>query len=226
MALDRDAVSVSDRRPDADIGHRDVALAALKVDLRGIYAVARYDDALGKMHVYRRCAELPADVVAGMNSVRQRMRVAEIARRFLHVPVRNELADICGADDASVKHDRRHNVAAYPALLAIDLELFGLAFALIAKAEVVSDDDPADVELVYDRIDELLPRHAHHVFVEMDEHNVIYSIAAPDDLLPADWAVDKRDLCIEHEVVRMHVKAQHRRHRADLNSALLCLFQQ
>ena len=60
----------------------------------------------------------------------------------------------------------------------------------------------------------------------MDEHDVIYPVAAADDLLPADRAVDKRDLCIEHEVVRMHVKAQHRRHRADLNSALLCLFQQ
>ena len=69
MALDRDAVSVSDRRPDADVCHRDIALAALKEDLRGIYAVARYDHALRKVHIYRRRTELRADVVAGMDSV-------------------------------------------------------------------------------------------------------------------------------------------------------------
>ena len=88
-------------------------------------------------------------MVAGMNSVRQRMRMAEVARRLLHVPVRNELADICGADDASVKHDRRHDVTADSVLLAIDLELFSLALALVAKAEVMPDNDPAYVQLVY-----------------------------------------------------------------------------
>gem|GEM_PF-6857179 len=109
--------------------------------------MTRHDHALGKVHVDRGGAHLVTQPIAGMHRIGKHVRMAEPAPRLLHVAVQNELADARGAHDLSVEHDGRDDVAADAVALAVLLQAFGRAPALVAEAEVVPDHDPADIEL-------------------------------------------------------------------------------
>ena len=120
--------------------------------------------------------------------------MAQIAGRLLHVPVGDEGADIGGAHDPPVQSNGLDDVAAYPLLLAIGLELFRRALAPVAETEIMSHHDPGKPQLVNDGIGKFLPGHVHHAPIEVDENHIVDAVAAPDDLLSAKGAVDKRDI--------------------------------
>ena len=90
----------------------------------------------------------------------------------------------------------------------------------------MSNYDPAKIQLFDDRIGKFLPGHAHGVLVEMDENDVFDPVAAADDLLSAQGAVDEGDFLSENESIRMDVKAEHGRDPVDLRRPLPGLVEQ
>ena len=54
------------------------------------------------------------------------------------------------------------------------------------------------------------------MLVEVEKDNVVDAVAAANKLLTPDGGVDERDFLVEHQCVRVHVEAEHRRYRADL----------
>ena len=82
---------------------------------------------------------------------------------------------------------------------------------------------PGHVQLRDDGVHKFLPGHTHHMAVKVDKDHIVYAKAAADDILPVDGAVDQRHFLAEHQVVRVHVKAENRGHGPDLGRPLLCL---
>ena len=161
-----------------------------------------------------------------MDGILQSVGVSQEAGRLLHIPLGNERADIGGADHAAVQFHRLDDIAADAALFTVDFELFGRALAPVAEAEIVAHHDPAQVQFLDNVVREALPGHTHGALVKVDKDHIVDPVAAADDLLPAQGAVDQGHLFAEHQRVRMNIEAQHRGHGADLGGALFGAFQQ
>ena len=161
-----------------------------------------------------------------MHGISQGVRVAEESRGLLHLAALNQGADIGGAHHAPVERHGLDHIAADAAPGAVIAQLLRRAFAAVAEAEIMADDDPGGLQLVDHRVGKVPPGHAHHMLVEVDEHHIVDAEAAADDLLAPDGAVDERHLFAEHQRVRVHVKGKHRGHGADLGCALLRFVQQ
>ena len=86
--------------------------------------------------------------------------------------------------------------------------------------------DGAHLQILHQTVQKVPPVHAHHIRAEVNEYHVIDAVAAANDLLPADGAVDEGHLFAEHQGVRVDVKAQHRGHGPPLRRPLLGALEQ
>lgn len=176
-ALDVHIAAVAHGRADTDIRHRQVLLP-VDICLGRVNSAARDDNALRKAHVDGGRAHLRSEAVAAADMVGERVRMAEVGVRLFHIAAFDELADERGADDNSVAAHGGDDVAADAALCAVASELFGCAESLVTKAEIVPDDDPAQVHLVDELVDEVLPVHAHDAAAEVDDDDLVDAEAA------------------------------------------------
>ena len=69
----------------------------------------------------------------------------------------------------------------------------------MAKAEIVSDDDPAQVHFVDKLINEILPIHMHNALAEVDDDNVVYVEVSLQYVLPVLGAVYERNGLVENK---------------------------
>ena len=109
--------------------------------------------------------------------------------------------------------------------MAIVFQLLRRSFSFVAEAKIISDHNVRNGELFDQLRDEFLPRHLHHMAVEVKKNNIINAEQAPDNVLSPDGAVDQLDLAPKHKIVGMNVKADDRRDRAALLCTLLRSFQ-
>ena len=126
-----------------------------------------------------------------------------------------------GAHDLPVQHHRRDHIAAKTVLGAVFPQARRRTLAPVAEAEVMTHHDVADLQVPDQVLQEIPPIHLHDAAVEVDEDHVFNAVAAADDLLPADGAVDQGDLFAKDQGVRVHVKAQHRGHGMQFGRPLL-----
>ncbi len=161
-------------------------------------------------------------MIAGVDGIRQGVRVAEAAIGLLDPPLPDQLADTRGAHDLPVERHGRDHIPAQAVLPAVFAEAFGVSLSPIAEAEIMPHHNMADLQIGHKLVEKFAPGHVHDAAVEVDEHHVLDTEHAADDLLAADGAVDERYLSVEDKSIRVHVKAQHGREGIFLRGALLC----
>ena len=203
-----------------------MAAAILQIDLGRVDAVSGNYHPFGKVHIYRGRTHFCAQMIAGVDSIRKHMGMTQKIVGFFDLSAFDELADISGADDNAVLHNRGYNVASQTVFGAVLLQPPGVALAFIAKGKIVARDYPCHIQFFHQLLQKFPPVHVHDMLVEVDEHNIFYAELALDYVCPANSAVDKGHFPAQHQIVRVHVKAEHRGHGVNLGSPLLCLVQQ
>ena len=154
------------------------------------------------------------------------MGVAQQRRSALHLPCRDKSTDARGAHDLAVQRDGGDNIAAKTARGAVRRQLFAVALAAVAEAEVVADDEADSVILRADAVQKLAPRHVHRVLVEVDAVGPFDTEKATDNIGTVRRRAEQRHGRFFDENIRVEVKGQHRGLRAERGGARLCRVQQ
>ena len=133
-----------------------------------------------------------------------------------HVSLREQAADIGGADGDPFQLHLADDVAAQAVFPAVLAQTLRIALALPAKMKVIAHHEVDAAQLSANGLEEFLPGHAHGLLGEAKKLHPVDAEQLPDEPGPVRGAVDEGHRLPPHQGVGMGVKGHDGRLTAQL----------